>query len=644
MGADIRAMPTIASIKDIEQIEATPLVQRDLPKSTYSAIAQAARSNPEALAIRYIENGETWRAAHDSNEAVLTRDITYAQFLNYINRTANLFRSLGVGDTDVVSMLLPNVPEAYFVLWGGEAAGIINPINYLLEAAEIGEIAQSAGSKILVIMGDHPDADIISKLPMIHAHAPGIEHIVVVGKTPKSAGPCLNYEDAIEQQNGDALEFIREIEPDNIASLFHTGGTTGLPKLAQHSHGNEVYTAWALNLSLKYQSGEYTLVGLPIFHCNAAIASGLLAFMAGSTVLLAGMHGYRSPGIVSNMLHMIDHYSIAGFNAVPTIYAMLMQLPDEDCDLGSLRLPGCGAAPMPIALFNSFKKKTGVQIGEGYGLTEATVCSTLCPPESDTPRIGSIGLRLPYTQVKAALIDIDGQYVRDCAVDEIGNILIAGPSITPGYTDKSKNSGLFVVDHDGVKWVNTGDLARQDSEGYFWLTGRSKELIIRGGHNIDPKTIEEVLTAHPAVNMAAAVGRPDSYAGEVPVAYVDTVSETSEDELLAYCKQHIGERAAIPKAIIILEKLPVTGVGKIHKPTLNLMELKGIVERELDKLGKDIENYRVNASADPKMGNTASVEIGCAKGADPSSLEATVRTSLDSYSFPYSLEIGLGSF
>jgi fatty-acyl-CoA synthase len=634
-------MTDIKSIRDIELIEATPLAERDLPNSTYAAIARTARASPESCAIRFIENGENWRAARDSGQTILSRDITYGQLLSSINRTANLFRSLGVGDGDVVSILLPNIPEAYFALWGGEAAGVVNPINYLLDAAEIGEIVQSAGSKVLMIMGDHPGSDIIAKLPMIRSHAPCIQHVVVVGQAPPTAEPCLNFDKAIALQNGDALDFDRIIEPDDIASLFHTGGTTGLPKLAQHTHGNEVYTAWAMNLALKYGSGDYNLVGLPVFHCNAAIGSGLLSFMAGATVLLAGFHGFRSPGIISNMFQLIDHYGVTGFNAVPTIYATLVQIPIDDCDLSTLRLPGCGAAPMPLELFSSFEKKTGIRIGEGYGLTEATVCSTLCPLEADFPRIGSIGVRLPYTQVKAAVIDADGQYVRDCAVDETGNILIAGPAVTPGYTDETKNAGLFVTDHDGVKWVNTGDLARQDADGYFWLTGRSKELIIRGGHNIDPKTIEEVLTAHPAVNMAAAVGRPDSYAGEVPVAYVDTVRETSEAELLEYCKAHIGERAAIPKAIMILDKLPVTGVGKIHKPTLNLMELKGVVERELAKLGKDIADYVVSAEANPKTGNTALVSVSCAIGIDPSITEATVRSALNSYSFPYSLEIGM---
>ncbi|MFK8021903.1 MAG: hypothetical protein AB8B86_19250, partial [Pseudomonadales bacterium] len=226
-----------------------------------------------------------------------------------------------------------------------------------------------------------------------------------------------------------------------------------------------------------------------------------------------------------------------------------------------------------------------------------------------------------------------------CAQDEVGAVLINGPSVSPGYTDSSKNSTLFVTDSNSEVWLNTGDLARQDSDGYFWLTGRAKELIIRGGHNIDPKTIEEVLASHPAVNLAAAVGRPDSYAGEVPVAYVDTVSEITEAELVAYCEQNIGERAAVPKAIMIVDSLPVTGVGKIHKPTLNLMELKGVVERELAQYQGDFDSYSVDSQADLKLGNMAHIKIRCERGVSSSGVEARVRKALGVFSFAFSLEV-----
>jgi fatty-acyl-CoA synthase len=632
------SFPVIRSLAEIEEIERVPLSARDIPSNTYEAIAATARAHPQTLAIRFVENGDAWRRDREAGLAGLTRDLTYADLLGLINQTANLFRTLGVQRTEVVSMLLPNLPEAYGVLWAGEAAGIVNPINYLLEAEEIGHIIQSARSRVLVIMGEHPDVDIFGKLVTIRKHAPCVEHVVVVGIGANRDNAYLDFASAIATQRADALEFILEAGPDTVASLFHTGGSTGLPKLAQHTHLNEVYTGWILNSLFRYKVGETTLVGLPLFHCNAAIASGLSAFMAGATVLMTGLHGYRSPGIVDNLFHIIEAYKAISFTAVPTIYARLVQLPIEGCDLTSLRLPTCGAAPMPVQLFHSFEDKVGVRVSEGYGLTEATVCSTACPIESDPPRIGSIGIRLPYTRVKTGILDSDGHFVRECNVDEIGTILISGPAATPGYTDESKNGSLFITDDEGVRWVNTGDLARKDVDGFFWLTGRSKELIIRGGHNIDPKSIEEVLATHPAVNLAAAVGRPDPYAGEVPVAYVDTVAKTSEADLIAWCRARIGERAAIPKAILILDKLPVTGVGKIHKPTLNLLEIKGVVERELAGIGDAIMWAEVEAIADPKMGSTAIAKLTPGSISDRAAIEAAVRNALDRYSFHYLIE------
>lgn len=243
------------------------------------------------------------------------------------------------------------------------------------------------------------------------------------------------------------------------------------------------------------------------------------------------------------------------------------------------------------------------------------------------------------TGVKTAVLDAEGGFVRDCHVDEIGTILVSGPSITPGYTDESKNNALFVVDQAGTKWINTGDLARQDADGFFWLTGRSKELIIRGGHNIDPKTIEEALAEHPAVNLAAAVGRPDPDVGEVPVAYVDLKSEATPAELIEWCSERIGERAAVPKAIIVLDGLPITGVGKIHKPTLNLMEVKHTVVQELAAINDFLSETRVEAVADPKLGNIAYIQTKCADGVEPGAADREIRNRLDRFSFQYQLEI-----
>jgi fatty-acyl-CoA synthase len=197
------------------------------------------------------------------------------------------------------------------------------------------------------------------------------------------------------------------------------------------------------------------------------------------------------------------------------------------------------------------------------------------------------------------MLDDDGSYVRDCDAGEIGVISINGPSVFTGYKIPHHNEGLWLDFGDGKKWLNTGDLGRQDTDGYFYLTGRKKELIIRGGHNIDPLSIEEPLHRHPGVHLAAAIGRPDRHAGEVPVAYVQLKpgADVTEDELLAFAKLHITERAALPKYIHFLEEMPLTAVGKIFKPALKMMEIKRATLLELCLADVTIKNLLVRNDA-----------------------------------------------
>ena len=190
---------------------------------------------------------------------------------------------------------------------------------------------------------------------------------------------------------------------------------------------------------------------------------------------------------------------------------------------------------MPTELLRAFEEQTGFEILEGYGLTEATCVSSVNPIAGERRR-GSIGLRLPGQLMKAVVLDERGGFVRDCDTGEVGVIVVAGPNVFDGYRNGAQNEGLWVDCGDGRRWLDTGDLGRQDGDGYFWLTGRKKELIIRGGHNIDPAAIEEPLHRHPAVQLAAAVGRPDAHAGELPVAYVQPKAGAvvSEGELPSF--------------------------------------------------------------------------------------------------------------
>ncbi len=266
---------------------------------------------------------------------------------------------------------------------------------------------------------------------------------------------------------------------------------------------------------LGLDSSDRLLCGLPLFHVNGVIVTGLAPFMAGARVVLLGADGYRSKATIRDFWRNVERFRASFFSAVPTLYSALLGMPIDGADVSSLRHAICGAAPMPPELIRRFEDATGVKILEGYGLTEGT-CVSAVNPRDGRRAAGSIGLRIPYQQMKTVALDAEGRAPRDCVDDEIGHLVIKGPNVFPGYKDEQANRGIWIDDG----WLDTGDLARRDGDGRFWLTGRQKDLIIRGGHNIDPAVIEEALMRHPAVQMAAAIGRPDAYAGELPMAYV----------------------------------------------------------------------------------------------------------------------------
>jgi len=310
------------------------------------------------------------------------------------------------------------------------------------------------------------------------------------------------------------------------------------------------------------------LGGLPLFHVNALIVTGIAPMFSGARVVWPGPAGYRDKALYTRFWQIVEHYQIAAMSAVPTVYGTLAQVP-VDADISTLRLPIVGASPLPSSVREDFADRTGRRLLEGYGLTEATCASTWTRPGEERP--GSVGRALPGQQVKAVRIGRDGSWT-DCAPGETGVLVIGGAAVFAGYVTDPCPGGSRVGRDGAVRdgWLNTGDLGRVDADGFVYLAGRAKDLIIRGGHNIDPQVIEEALLAHPAVAAAAAVGRPDRHSGEVPVAYVVPAAPGRFDEadLLAWAGTAIGEPAARPKHIYPIDAIPVTEVGKHFKPAL----------------------------------------------------------------------------
>lgn len=605
-------LPRISSLADVQSIEQTPLKQRNLPKNTYEIFKHSAELYGNKIALRFLFSGTPDEA---------TYDYTYNDLLKSITQTANAFRHLTINKKEVVSILLPNIPQNHFALWGAETVGVANPINPMLHPKHIIGIMNAAKSKVLVTLAPFPGVDLWEKVTAIVEKVPTLETILTISlgqflpsgnKAPNDSVPRLvrgiqkDFDELIASQSSETLELDRLPSWEDIACYFHTGGTTGTPKIAVHSHGNQVFSAWMIGQQLAWEQADVMHCGLPLFHVNAPLISGLGPIMAGGEVIMTSPQGFRSPTVLDNFWSLIEKYKISFFMGVPAVYVELNKRWNGKSDISSLKIAGCGAAPMPTAVIEEFNAKTKTQLVEGYGLTEGTVFSAVNPAFGQK-HIGSIGLRIPYQEMQAVILDNQGKFLRNCKPNEMGTIAICGPNVFQGYLRDGDNKNSWIKEG----WLNTGDLGQQNNDGYFKLSGRSKDLIIRGGHNIDPQLIEEILSKHPKVAMVSAVGKPDVRVGELPVAYVSLREGQSitEKELLTFASAHISERAATPTNIYIIDKIPLTAVGKIYKPALRLDAIRRTFEETLKSVRDRGIDFDLTIQQNPEQGQIAIISF-----------------------------------
>ncbi len=559
--------------------------------------------------------------------------LTWAALHRQVTQAANMLRAHGVGERDVVAYALPNCLETAVVLLGGMVAGIVNPINPLLEASQISAILRETGAKAVVTLKAFPKTDVAQKVAEAVKHAPSVRLVLEVDllrylTPPKSwivplvrpknpvthSAVVKDWQAEVARHRADALDFTEGRE-DRVAAYFHTGGTTGMPKVAQHKVSGMVYNGW-LGQRLLFKPEDVVMCPLPLFHVFAAYPILMSMIASGAHVVFPTPAGYRGAGVMDNLWKLVERWRCTYLITVPTALAALMQRP-IDADIGSLKSAFSGSAALPVELYSRFKKATGIDIIEGYGLTECTCLVAVNPPEGEK-KIGSVGLPFPYTHLRILQKTPEG--FRECAVDEVGEICVANPGVYEGstYTEVDKNRDLFA---EG-RFLRTGDLGRVDADGYVFITGRAKDLIIRGGHNIDPAVIEEALMKHEAVAMVGAIGQPDAHAGELPCAYVELVKghEAKVAELLDFAGQHIAERAAVPKYIEVLGELPKTAVGKVFKPDLRRLAIARVYDAALSGAGVPA---RVAAVVeDKKRGLVA--QIACDAAVEDAALRAVL--------------------
>ena len=593
IGADV---PSLRTPQAMKTFEATPYMERIAAQNTYQALQLGAAHAPDEPALHFLTRG-------DPEEAPFT--VTHGQFIARVTQAANLFNNLGIGPNDVVSLLLPLVPESFYALFGAQAAGIANPVNAWLSSAQIAEILRAAKTKVLVALGPAEGSDIWDKVQAIRGELPDLEAIVVVRGGPDGTGAVHSFEQRIDACPSDRLLSGRRISADDTAGYFHTGGTTGSPKLVRHTHANQVYQAWALSLMLPVGAGRTLLFGLPLFHVGGALTQGLATLCAGGTLVVVSPAGWRDPQAVRNVWRLVERYRPAVFGGVPTVLAAALNVPVGGADVSSIEIVSGGGSAIPVAVCKTYGELLHRPVLEVYGMTETSSVHSMSYAERPL-RIGSVGHALPYSRVRVVKVDAEGRWQGDCAVNEIGVVAMSGPGVFKGYLSDEHNRQAFVE----PGWVNSGDLGRLDEEGYLWLTGRAKDLIIRGGHNIDPLAIEEVFFQHPAVALAAVVGQPDTRAGEMPVAYVQVKPGATLDEaaLLDFVRARTPERAAVPVNVFFVDPMPLTAVGKIFKPALRWDAARRVVTQLLADLPQ-AGGFQVEVGANAVHGSLVTIGI-----------------------------------
>jgi fatty-acyl-CoA synthase len=604
----------VNTLSDVIEAEKVPFEKRLPARNIHEAMTLSAARHPDRVAINNLPRGQF----DDTPET-----ITYAELLSRVTATANMLRGLGIGENDVVTLLMPIMPETEYVLWGAETAGIVNPVNPFLEPEHIVSICRAAGTKVLV--GCHPDVspDPWPRIEEVRKAMPDLIVIQVGGPDDPGDG-VIAYHQAMDGVSGEALDFEPVSDVEATCALFHTGGTTGVPKLARHTHRGLMLQCWNFGNAIPGEQQHFPM-GLPLFHVGGATAYGAMVFTWGHTITMLGVEGFRNPNVLRDFFPNVERLRWTMIPVVPAIWSMLLQQPLEQYDLSSLKLGAAGGSTLSVEVANMAMKKLDISLVEGWGMTETHGFATSNPFAGEV-RVGSIGFRLPYMNLRIVEPDGEGGIARDCGVNEIGTVAISGPQVFSGYLDAVHDSKAWM---DG-DWFDTGDLGRLDEDGYIWLTGRSKDLIIRGGHNIDPATIEDILYQHPAVELAAAVGRPDRRVGELPVAFIQFAQGQSatEDELKAFVAERITERAANPVEIIPIDEMPLTGVGKIFKPELRIAAAQRVHERDMATLAEETgAQINVTVRSDKVHGTLAVVDVT----SGPDDIEARIRHSLGGY-------------
>jgi len=564
---------TIATLADIEALEARGLAAGYPSTSPYALLRAAAERAPDAVAIRFLRD-----AADPSRDDI----VRYADLLGRVQAAAGLFRSLGAGPGRSVALLTGNTVSGQTALWGAQLAGQACPINPMLQPGHVSALIRASGAVAVVMTGRSQEVDLWPTL-LPGLREAGIDLPILDCDADEACeGSDGRFEEMVAQAARQGLKVSEEDgTAADTAALYHTGGTTGTPKLVRHTRLNEAHVGRSCALLHDLGPDDVVINGFPIFHVAGAFVYGLSTLSVGATQLIPGRLGMRNRAFMDSLWRQVERHRATILAAVPTILSGLLGQP-IDADISSLRHALTGGSPLPPELAEAFERRTGVPVRNIFGMTETAGGIAVEPVHGPrTPH--SCGLRFPFSEIRIVRPGETIDPERTLPSGETGIILVRGPNVASGYTDPALGRGTFLAGG----WLVTGDLGRIDAEGRLFISGRQKDVIIRGSHNIDPQAIEDALSGHADVAAAAAVGMPDAYAGELPVAFVALRdgAEADEGALLDFLRPRIGEPAAMPKRIAVLDQLPLTPVGKIFKPALRRVAIDWAVRAAAAKAG-----------------------------------------------------------
>jgi len=485
--------------------------------------------------------------------------LTYAEINARANQVANALREIGIEKDDKVALSCPNLPFFPIIYYGILKTGaVVVPINVLMKGREIAyHLADSDAKAYFCFQG-------AADLPMGEYGFEGFkqtekcEHFILINQNPAEKSPFENTKTFAEFIGNQPTEFETiDTNPDDTAVILYTSGTTGQPKGAELTHLNVVLNARLSDTMYPKHPHDVALIALPLFHSFGQVVQMNAGFYNRATLVL--LPRFTPEAALAEM----EKNNVTFFAGVPTMYWALLNYPDADkFDLAkiaaNLRLCNSGGSPMPVEVLHGFEKKFNTKIIEGYGLSETSPVAVFNKLEN--ARAGSVGF--PVWGIQIRVVDENGN---DVKAGELGEIVIRGHNIMKGYYKRPEATAAAIKNG----WFHSGDIGRIDAEGFIYIADRVKDMILRGGFNVYPRELEEVLMTHEAVSLVAVIGVPHEENGEEVKAFIvlKPNANANETEIVEWCKTNMASYK-YPRVVEFRETLPMTATGKILKREL----------------------------------------------------------------------------